>query len=108
MNVLGKLSWNAIPHDAVSLGGVAVMMLVGLLAVGAMFYFKRWTWLWREWLTSLDPKRIGVMYLVVALVMLLRGVADAALIRTQQATSVGSSHGILSSDHFQQIFSAHG
>jgi cytochrome o ubiquinol oxidase subunit 1 len=71
-------------------------------------YLKRWQWLWREWLTSLDPKKIGIMYIIVALVMLLRGIADAAMMRTQQALSVGSSHGILSSDHFQQIFSAHG
>jgi cytochrome o ubiquinol oxidase subunit 1 len=64
--------------------------------------------LWKEWFTSLDPKKIGVMYIVTALVMLLRGVSDAVMMRAQQATSVGSAHGFLPSDQFQQIFSAHG
>jgi cytochrome o ubiquinol oxidase subunit 1 len=83
------------------LGGV-------LLAVILLTFFKRWKWLWREWLTSLDPKRIGIMYIIVALVMLLRGGADALLVRTQQATSVGAHNGIIDPNHFQQIFSAHG
>jgi cytochrome o ubiquinol oxidase subunit 1 len=106
--LLGKLTLNALPSEPITLGGVISMGLGALFVIGLLFYFKRWKWLWREWLTSLDPKKIGVMYIVIALVMLLRGVADALLLRTQQATSVGASHGILSSDHFQQIFSAHG
>lgn len=107
-NLLGRLTWGAIPTDPVTLGGV-VTMLGGVLAVfAALTYFKRWKWLWKEWLTSLDPKRIGVMYIVVALVMLLRGGADAVLMRAQQATSVGSHNGPLDPNHFQQIFSAHG
>lgn len=107
-NLLGRLSWSAIPTDPITLGGV-VSMLGGVLVVFAVLtYFKRWKWLWKEWLTSLDPKKIGVMYIVVALVMLLRGGADAVLIRTQQATSVGTHNGPLDPNHFQQIFSAHG
>jgi cytochrome o ubiquinol oxidase subunit 1 len=107
-NLLGRLTWSAIPTDPVTLGGV-VTMIGGILAVvAALTYFKRWGWLWREWLTSLDPKRIGIMYIIVAFVMLLRGGADALLIRTQQATSVGSHNGIIDPNHFQQIFSAHG
>jgi cytochrome o ubiquinol oxidase subunit 1 len=108
MSLLGKLSLSAFPHDPITLGGVGVMILSGVVILGALTYFKRWKWLWREWLTTVDPKKIGVMYIVVALVMLLRGLSDALLIRTQQATSVGASHGILDSYHFQQIFSAHG
>ena len=84
------------------------MVLIGIVAFALMTYFKKWKWLWKEWITSLDPKKIGVMYLVVATVMMLRGLADALLMRTQQATSVGASHGIVNSDHFQQVFSAHG
>ncbi|HVW82656.1 MAG TPA: cbb3-type cytochrome c oxidase subunit I [Candidatus Paceibacterota bacterium] len=76
--------------------------------LAALTYYRRWGWLWREWLTSLDPKRIGVMYLAVALVMLVRGGVDALLMRAQQAASTGASQGILSANHFQQIFSAHG
>lgn len=106
--ILGKLSLNALPHDPITAGGAASVVLGGIAVMGLLTYFKRWKWLWREWLTSLDPKKIGVMYIIVALVMLLRGLADASMMRAQQAVSVGSNHGFLSSDHFQQIFSAHG
>ncbi len=107
-NALGRLSIHAIPTDPITLGGVLSMVGALVLVVAALTYFKRWKWLWNEWLTTLDPKRIGVMYIVVALVMLLRGAADALMIRTQQATSVGSHHGIIDPSHFQQVFSAHG
>ncbi len=108
MSLLGKLSLQAIPHDPITLGG-AVSMVVGVIGImAALTYFKKWKWLWREWLTSVDPKKIGVMYIAVATVMLLRGIGDALLMRGQQAVSVGASHGYLNSDHFQQIFSAHG
>ena len=107
-NLLGRLTIHAIPTDPITLGGV-VTMLGGVITVLAVItYFKRWKWLWKEWLTSLDPKKIGVMYIVVALVMLLRGGADAVLLRAQQATSVGAHNGPLDPNHFQQIFSAHG
>lgn len=106
--MLGRLTLDALKHNPVTMGGVIGMVFGVLAIVGLLFYFKRWKWLWREWLTSVDPKKIGVMYLVVALVMLLRGVSDALLMRAQQATSVGSSHGVISSDQFQQVFSAHG
>ena len=107
-SLLGKLNWNALPHDFITAGGAATVVGGSLAAVAAITYLKRWKWLWKEWLTSLDPKRIGVMYIIVAVVMLIRGGADALMMRTQQAVSVGSSHGILSANHFQQVFSAHG
>jgi cytochrome o ubiquinol oxidase subunit 1 len=107
-NLFGRLNWQALQHDPITMGGVVSMAVVVIALLAAITYFKRWKWLWKEWLTSVDPKKIGVMYIVVALVMLLRGLSDALLIRTQQATSVGASHGILSSNEFQQIFSAHG
>lgn len=106
--LLGRLNLQALHHNAITMGGVAGMVISALVVLSLLTYYKRWGWLWREWLTTVDPKKIGVMYIVAALVMLLRGVSDAALIRTQQATSVGSSHGVLSSNQFQQIFSAHG
>lgn len=106
--MLGKLTWNAVVHDNIVMGGV-ITMLLALIGVGLFItYTKRWKWLYKNWLTSLDPKKIGVMYIIIGLVMLLRGVADTILLRAQQATSVGNSHGVLTSDHFQQIFSAHG
>jgi cytochrome o ubiquinol oxidase subunit I len=106
--MLGKLTIHALSHGPVELVGIAVMGLSGLAAVAALTYLKRWRWLWREWLTTVDPKKIGVMYLIVAGLMLLRGGVDAVMMRAQQATSVGPSHGFLNSDHFQQVFSAHG
>lgn len=84
-----------------------MIVLGGLFIVGFITYLHKWKWLWKEWLTTQDPKRIGVMYIVVAVVMLLRGGGDAALMRTQQALASGNS-GILDSSHFQQIVSAHG
>jgi cytochrome o ubiquinol oxidase subunit 1 len=107
-DLLGRLTWGAIPTNPITLGAVIPMVGALVLAAAALTYFRRWKWLWREWLTSLDPKRIGVMYIIVALIMLLRGGADALLIRTQQATSVGAHDGILDPNHFQQVFSAHG
>jgi cytochrome o ubiquinol oxidase subunit 1 len=106
--MLGRLTIHALSHGPVELVGIAVMGLSGLAAVVALTYFKRWRWLWREWLTTVDPKKIGVMYIVVAALMLLRGGVDAVMMRAQQATSVGAHQGFLSSDHFQQVFSAHG
>ncbi|CAN5754833.1 cytochrome o ubiquinol oxidase subunit I [soil metagenome] len=106
--IFGELSLAALPQNAIAWGG-AVVFLGGLVAsLLAITYFKFWGKLWREWFTSLDPKRIGVMYLVVSFVMLARGGSDALLMRLQQATAVGASSGVLSSEHFQQIFSAHG
>lgn len=106
--MLGRLTLDALPHDPIVLGGVISMLGGGLAAVIGLTYFKKWKWLWKEWLTSLDPKKIGVMYLVVAILMLIRGGVDALMMRTQQATSVDGSQGFLSADHFQQVFSAHG
>lgn len=103
--MLGRLGIEAFQHDIVVLGGV-LGMVFGLLAiVAALTYFKKWGWLWRNWLTSLDPKKIGVMYIVVAAIMLLRGIMDAGMLRAQQALN---THGFLEADHFQQIFTAHG
>ncbi len=106
--MLGRLNINAIPTDPVTLGGVVSMGLIFLTVVGYLTYKKKWRWLWREWLTSLDPKKIGVMYIVVAVAMGLRGVIDAVMMRAQQATAVGNHQGFLDSAHFQQVFTAHG
>lgn len=88
--------------------GQLTMIFGALAVIGLITLCKRWRWLWTEWLTTLEPRRIGVMYVVVAAIMLLRGVADAAMLRAQQALATGDSAGILTSDHFQQIFTSHG
>lgn len=103
-NVLGRLNLDALPQEPVQAGGAAMIVLGGLGIAGLITYLKRWRWLWSNWLTSLDPKRIGVMYLVVAAVMLLRGLADVAMLRVVQATNGA----FLGADQFQQVFSAHG
>jgi len=104
---LGRLTLDALPQELVTQGGAVLMILSGLAVVAALFYFKRWRWLW-GWLTSLDAKKIGVMYVVVAVIMMLRGLADALMIRAQQALAAGDSTGLFSSDTVQQVFSAHG
>lgn len=107
--MLGRLTLDAIFHESIIVTfGQLSMVMTGLAVVGYLTYKKSWKWLWNNWLTSLDPKKIGVMYMLVAFIMLLRGAADAGMMRAQQALSVGDSGGILSSDHFQQVFSAHG
>jgi cytochrome o ubiquinol oxidase subunit 1 len=106
--IFGSLTLTALPQSAVAWGGAIFMVIMGLSIVGLITYKKFWTSLWRDWLTSLDAKRIGVMYLIVSAVMLIRGGSDAFLMRMQQATSVGNAHGIVSAPHFQEIFSAHG
>jgi cytochrome o ubiquinol oxidase subunit 1 len=107
-NLLGRLSLDALPHDPVSAGGAAMIVGAGLSFFVYITVTKRWKWLYKEWLTTVDPKRIGLMYIIISLLMLLRGFADAMLMRAQQATSVGSSGGVVDASHFQQIFSAHG
>ena len=107
-SLTGKLSLSAFPHDPVTAGGALSIVGGIVVIIGLLTYFKRWKWLYKNWLTSLDPKKIGVMYIIISMAMLLRGLADVLLLRTQQATSVGAAHGIVNSNHFQQIFSAHG
>lgn len=106
--MLGRLDWSALPNDPVTIGGAVGGTLGVIIIIAAMTYFKKWGWLWREWLTSLDPKKIGVMYIAVAVIMLLRGLADAAMMRAQQALFATDAGSPISADLFQQVFSAHG
>ena len=109
MNLFGKLTLSAIPLDQpIPMVASALMVLVVLLVLALITLKGYWPYLWREWLTSVDHKRIGVMYCVLALVMLLRGFTDAIMMRSQQAVGVGASQGYLPPEHFDQIFSAHG
>ncbi len=109
MNLLGRLSWSAIPYDQpIPMAASVLMILAILLILGWIVLKGHLPYLWREWITSVDHKRIGVMYCVLALVMLLRGFTDAIMMRSQQAVAVGSSQGYLPPEHFDQIFSAHG
>ena len=106
--MLGKLSLESIPHDPIVLTTLVGAVLGGLGVVALITKFKLWGYLWKEWFTSVDHKKIGVMYLIVAFVMLLRGFSDAIMMRTQQAIAVGGSEGYLPPHHYDQIFTAHG
>lgn len=104
----GRLTLDALKHDPIETGTGIGIGVAGLVIVYLLFHYRGWKWLWHEWLTSLDPKKIGMMYIIMATIMLFKGLVDAAMMRAQQALSVGDSHGFLTSPHFQQIFSAHG
>src|SRR3982075_3417993 len=106
--MLGKLTWAAIPFDQpipMIASGVVALSILAILAWvvirGPLPY------LWREWITSVDHKRIGVMYTLLAMVMLLRGFSDAIMMRAQQAIAF-RSQGYLPPEHYNQVFSAHG
>ena len=107
--MFGKLSLEAIPyHEPIVMVTLAIIALGGIAVVGAVTYFRKWSYLWTEWLTTVDHKKIGVMYIIVAMVMLLRGFADAIMMRTQLAAATGGSEGYLPPEHYDQIFTAHG
>ncbi len=107
--MFGKLSLEAIPyHEPIVMVTLAIIALGGIAVVGAVTYFRKWSYLWTEWLTTVDHKKIGVMYIIVAMVMLLRGFADAIMMRTQLAVATGGSEGYLPPEHYDQIFTAHG
>lgn len=106
--LLGKLDAQALPHEWHTIAATVSFVAMLLLVVFILTYFKRWKWLWNDWLTSVDPKKIGIMYFIVGGFMLLRGGLDAIMIWLQQALSVDGSQGYLSAQHFQEIFTAHG
>ncbi|WP_243359499.1 cytochrome o ubiquinol oxidase subunit I [Fundidesulfovibrio terrae] len=107
--MLGKLSLSAIPyHDPIVMGAVYGSLLAGAGIIALITYFKKWPYLWKEWLTTVDHKKIGIMYIILAMIMLLRGFSDAIMMRAQQAVALGSSQGFLPPEHFNQVFSAHG
>jgi cytochrome o ubiquinol oxidase subunit 1 len=106
--MFGKLSLDAVPyHDPIAMSAVVGSIVAGLVILSLVTYYRRWKYLWFEWLISLDHKKIGIMYIILALVVLLRGVSDAIMMRAQQAIAM-SSPGYLPPDHYSQIFTAHG
>src|SRR5246500_2655726 len=107
--MLGRLTWAAIPfNEPLPLVSMAVILIVILAVLSLVTVKGWWPYLWREWITSVDHKRIGVMYVLLALVMLVRGFADAIMMRSQQAIAIGDAQGYLPPDHYDQIFSSHG
>ena len=107
--IFGRLTWDAIPlHDPILLATFIAVAIGGTAVLGALTYFKLWGYLWNEWFTSIDHKKIGNMYIILGLVKLMRGFTDALMMRAQQALSFGESNGFLPPHHYDQIFTAHG
>jgi cytochrome o ubiquinol oxidase subunit 1 len=107
--LFGRLSLDALPlHEPIVVATFVMVALGGIAVLGLITYFRLWGWLWSEWFTSVDHKKIGIMYMVLGLIMLLRGFADAIMMRIQQAIAFNGSEGYLNAHHYDQIFSAHG
>nr|WP_279306946.1 cytochrome o ubiquinol oxidase subunit I [Marinobacter sp. BGYM27] len=107
--IFGRLTWESIPyHEPILVATFIAVAIGGIAVLGAMTYYKFWGTLWRDWITSIDHKKIGIMYVILGLVMLLRGFADALMMRGQQAMAFGESTGYLPPEHYDQIFTAHG
>ncbi len=107
--LFGRLSLDSIPyHEPIILVTFAVAALAGISVLTWITRARAWGWLWRDWFCSIDHKKIGVMYMILGFVMLLRGFADAIMMRAQQAMAFGDAAGYLPPHHYDQIFTAHG
>ena len=107
--MFGRLGFESFPiHEPILLVTFIVVLLLGVGVVGAVTKYRLWGWLWRDWLTSVDHKKIGIMYMILGVIMLLRGFSDAIMMRTQQAIAFGSNQGYLPAHHYDQVFTAHG
>ncbi len=107
--MFGRLGWSAVPFDQPIIMGTCGTIVIVLLSLATLVAVKGWgPYLWREWITSVDHKRIGVMYMILGLVMLLRGFADGIMMRSQLALAAGGALGYLPPEHYDQIFTAHG
>jgi cytochrome o ubiquinol oxidase subunit 1 len=106
--MFGKLSWSAIPFDQpIPLITSLILVVIILGVLGLVTAKGWWPYLWKEWITSVDHKRIGIMYCLLGVVMLIRGFADAIMMRSQQAIAIHAA-GYLPPEHYNQVFSAHG
>jgi cytochrome o ubiquinol oxidase subunit 1 len=107
--LLGRLGLDALPlHEPIVVMTFCGVALGALAVLVAISYFRLWGYLWREWITTIDHKRIGIMYMILGIVMLLRGFADALMMRMQQAIAFHGSAGYLPAHHYDQVFTAHG
>ncbi|MBM0106909.1 cytochrome o ubiquinol oxidase subunit I [Steroidobacter sp. S1-65] len=107
--MFGRLSPAALPlHEPILVATFVAVAIGGIAMLAAVTRYQLWGYLWREWITTIDHKRIGIMYMILGIVMLLRGFADAIMMRLQQAIAFGGSEGYLNAHHYDQIFTAHG
>src|SRR3954452_15594744 len=107
--IFGRLGWDAIPfHEPILMATFAAVLLGGAAVLALSTRYCLWGPLWRDWITSIDHKKIGIMYIILGLIMLLRGFADALMMRLHQAVAFGDSAGFLPPHHYDQVFTAHG
>ena len=107
--LFGRLTWDKLPITEPIVVGTFIVVALGALALlAALTYFRLWGYLWKEWFTSVDHKKIGIMYMILGLIMFLRGFADAVMMRIQQVWAFNGSEGYLNAHHYDQIFTAHG
>jgi cytochrome o ubiquinol oxidase subunit I len=107
--IFGRLSLAALPlHEPIVVATFVAVAIGGIALLAAVTRYQLWGYLWREWITTIDHKRIGIMYMILGIIMLLRGFADAVMMRLQQAMAFGGSEGYLNAHHYDQIFTAHG
>ncbi|MEM9880552.1 MAG: cytochrome o ubiquinol oxidase subunit I [Pseudomonadota bacterium] len=107
--IFGKLTWDIFPfYEPVVFYTFVGTIILGVGVVGALTYYRLWGYLWREWITTIDHKKIGIMYMILGIIMLIRGFADAVLMRTHQALASAGYVGYLDPHHYDQIFTAHG
>ncbi|OYU87462.1 MAG: cytochrome o ubiquinol oxidase subunit I [Bradyrhizobiaceae bacterium PARB1] len=107
--IFGRLTFESLPlHEPIVVATFCAVALGGIALVAGLTYFRLWGYLWKEWFTSVDHKKIGIMYMILGLVMFLRGFADAVMMRLQQALAFNGSEGYLNAHHYDQVFTAHG
>ena len=106
--LFGRLNLSAIPQEPIVWATFAVVAIGGVAVLGLNTKYRLWGYLWKEWFTTVDHKRIGIMYMILGFIMFVRGFADAVMMRIQQVWAFGGSEGYLNAHHYDQIFSVHG
>ena len=107
--LFGRFTIEALPlHEPIVVATFCVVALGGIAVLAGITKFKLWGYLWKEWFTSVDHKKIGIMYMILGIVMLVRGFSDAIMMRLQQAMAFNGSEGYLNAHHYDQVFTAHG
>lgn len=107
--IFGRLSLAALPlHEPILVWTFVAVAILGIALFAAVTRYRLWGYLWHEWITTIDHKHIGIMYMILGIVMLLRGFSDAIMMRLQQMMAFGGSEGYLPAHHYDQIFTAHG
>ncbi|WWO96130.1 MAG: cytochrome o ubiquinol oxidase subunit I [Candidatus Dasytiphilus stammeri] len=107
--MFGKLTLNDIPYnEPIIMGTLSTLIVISILTLAIITYFGKWKYLWHEWMTSVDHKRLGIMYIILGLIMMIRGFADAIMMRSQQVIASSGHPGFLPPEHYDQIFTAHG